>query len=68
MELMLVVAAVVFMVKVADAENKSCWFWGALTLGLCVLSGTLPLPYLRILIATIISFVIMVVQNLLAKD
>ena len=55
MELVRVIFAIVVMVRVADAENRSPIIWGAATFLLCMLSLAIPLPFLRILIALAVS-------------
>ena len=60
-EIIMLVAAVIFMARVADAEDRSALAWGGLTLLLCLVFGLLPLPFLRIAIACAISFAAMIV-------
>ncbi len=68
MEIVMIVAAVVLAVKVADLEDKSTWTWGAVALVLCGASIFVPyLPFLRVLIAAVLVFVLMVVSGLLGK-
>ena len=60
-EIIMIVAAVIFMAKVADAEDRSGFAWGGLTLLLCLASLVIPLPFINIAIACAISFVTMIV-------
>ncbi len=63
-ELALIAAACVGMGKLADAEGRSSLLWGLLTLGLCLgASALIPLPLLRILIAVVVAFIIMMVAK-----
>jgi hypothetical protein len=63
-ELALVAAACVGMGKIADAEGRSSLMWGILTLGLCLAASVvIPLPLLRILIAGVAAFIIMMVAK-----
>ena len=61
LELAMVIGAIVFMARVADVEDRSGFAWGSLTLLLCMASGLIPLPFIRIAIACAISFVAMIV-------
>lgn len=62
------IAAVILAVKVADIENKSTWLWGAVALGMCLASMFVPfLPFLRVLIAAVLVFVLMAASTLLRK-
>ena len=59
-------AAVVFMYRVAEFENRSGVFWGGVTFILCILSTMLiPLPFINICIAVVLSFAAMFVVKLL---
>lgn len=67
-ELVLLIACCVAMYKIADADDKSGIIWGSITLGLCVAcSYLIPLPFIRIFIAFVASFVLMTVSNIFAK-
>jgi hypothetical protein len=62
-EIGLLVAAVVAMGKIADAEGRSAILWGTITLGLCLASLAIPLPMLRVLLAGIVAFIAMMVAK-----
>ena len=59
LELILVVAAIVLMVRIADAEGRSGIIWGAVTFGICMAPCAIPLPFIRIAIAAPLSYGIM---------
>jgi hypothetical protein len=59
LEIALLIGAVILMAKVASTEERSPIMWGFITFGLCVVSLLIPIPFLRILLALIISFGIM---------
>jgi hypothetical protein len=63
LEIGLLVAACVAMGKIADADGRSAMVWGLITLGLCAASLLIPLPMLRILIAAVVSFVLLMVAK-----
>jgi len=55
--LLLIIAAVVAMVKIADAENQSMILWGVVTLLLVVACSVfIPFPFLGPLAGFILSF------------
>lgn len=62
-EIGLVIAACVGMSRIADAEGRSGILWGVLTLGLCLASLLIPLPFLRVLLAGVIAFVALMVAK-----
>ncbi len=62
-EIGLAVAACVAMGKIADADGRSAITWGAITLGLCVASIFIPLPFLRILLAAVVAFILLMVAK-----
>ncbi len=63
-ELILVVAACIGMSRVAEEDQKSGFMWGGITLILCIVSMALiPLPFLRILLAGVATFILMVVTS-----
>jgi chromate transport protein ChrA len=63
LEYVLIVAAVVLAYRAARLERRNRWLWAGLALALCVASQWAPLPYMRVLIATVIFFVIMMLAN-----
>lgn len=62
-EIVVLIACTVLMMKIADHEQLSSIIWGAITAGLCILCLAIPLPYFRMLIALGLSFVLMTVYN-----
>ncbi len=58
-EIGLVLTASAAMGKIADADGRSAAKWGFLTLGLARGSLVVPLPFLRVIMAVAIAFVIM---------
>lgn len=64
-EIGLGIAACVIMAKIASADDESPLIWGLATFGLCFLSLFIPLPFLRILLAWVASFVLMIVVKMI---
>ena len=64
LEYVLIIAAVVLAYRIARLERKNRWLWAGLAFALCAASQWAPLPYLRVLIATVVLFVIMMFANL----
>lgn len=62
-EIVVLIACTVLMMKIADLENLSGILWGSVTLGLCVLSLAIPLPYIRVLVGLALSFALMTIYN-----
>ncbi len=58
-EIILVIGAVIAMSRIADADTGEGFKWGAITLGLCLLSFLIPVPFLRIFIAIGVTFGLM---------
>lgn len=63
LEIALMVAASLIVGVIAVAEERSLALWGGLTFLFCLLSLIIPLPYLRIIVAGILSNVVMTVAN-----
>lgn len=62
----MIVASVVVMARVAEAEDRSSVLWGALTLLLCLAAANLiPLPFINIFLGLVASFGLMLALNLL---
>ena len=56
-EIIVLVASVVLMVKIADMENYSGITWGGLTAALCILClFVIPVPFLRVIVGLVLSF------------
>lgn len=66
-ELALGIALCVVMGKVASTENRSGLAWGFITLGLLVGCLFIPLPFLRVLIAGVLSVVAMTLYKIIAN-
>ena len=60
-ELILIVAATIAMARFAETDRSEGLKWGGITLGLCLASFLIPLPFLRILLACGIAFGLMTV-------
>ena len=58
-----VVAACAAMGKIADADGRSSIIWGTITLGLCLASLAIPLPFLRVLLAGVVAFIVMMIAK-----
>ena len=58
-EFILAIGASIGMYRFGEADRGEGLKWGAITLGLCLLSFLIPIPFLRILIAIAISFGLM---------
>lgn len=63
MEFVIVIAAIVAMAKIADADGRSSIVWGTITFVICAASFAIPLPFLRILLAFIAAFIAMMVAK-----
>ena len=61
-ELIVGIAAIVAVVRIASADHQSPLLWGFVTFGLCVLSiMAMPgLPFIRIGVAGILAIVLMI--------
>jgi hypothetical protein len=62
-EIVLVIATCGAMAKIADADGRSSVVWGMITLAICAASFAIPLPFLRVLLAFIAAFVVMMVAK-----
>jgi hypothetical protein len=49
--------------KIADVDGRSALVWGTITLGLCLASLLIPLPFLRILLACVAAFIALMVAK-----
>jgi hypothetical protein len=63
MEFAIAAAAIGAMAKIADAEGRSAFVWGLITFGVCAASFAIPLPFLRLLLAFIVAFVLMMIAK-----
>jgi hypothetical protein len=62
-EIGLAIATCVGMGKIADADGRSPILWGTITLGLCLASLLIPLPFLRMLLAGVVAFIALMVAK-----
>ena len=68
LELVMVLAAVVLMSRMAGMEGKSGVLIGAITLGVCMAAVYLvPLPFFRVLLGALAVFVGWTAFNMLGK-
>ncbi len=65
LELLVAAGMIGVMAKIADADGQSAVIWGAVTLGLIVLSMFIPMPFLRLLAAGIAAFALMIVVKVM---
>jgi hypothetical protein len=62
-------AAVTIMVKAAEMEDRSTILWGGITLALCIACSIfIPLPLINIVIGLALTYLAMLIANLLRKD
>jgi hypothetical protein len=62
-EFILVIAAAIAMSRFAEADRGEGLKWGSITFGLCLASFVIPLPFLRILLACGLAFILMTVTK-----
>ena len=55
-EIIMAIAAVVAMVRIASADGQSTTLWGLITFVLVVASLFIPLPFIRVGIAFVLAF------------
>jgi hypothetical protein len=60
LELLVAIALIVAMAKIASADDQSPIVWGALTGAIIVGCFFIPLPFLRLGIAFVVAFVAMI--------
>ena len=63
LEIGLIIAACVGMAKIADADGRSSMTWGIITLGICMASLLIPLPFLRVLLGLVTAFIAMMIAK-----
>lgn len=66
MELLLLLGVVGVMAKVASVDGQRPLVWAGITLALCGVCWFIPVPYIRFVIALIISFLSMFVYKIVA--
>ena len=57
--LMLTVCAVITIARMAETDRGEGFKWGAITLGACILSSFIPVPFLSTLLAIGVVFGLM---------
>ncbi len=58
------VLIIVIMTRIADAESRSPWIWGSITLVFCLVSiAFIPLVFIAPIIGGVLAFVAMLVTN-----
>jgi hypothetical protein len=62
-EIALAIAACGAMAKIADADGRSSIVWGIIKFVICAASFAIPLPFLRVLLAFIVAFIVMMVAK-----
>ena len=68
LEILIVIAMIVLMAKIASADDQSPWLWGGLTFALSVAALVLiPLPIIRLAIVGVVVFIAMIVYKVM-KD
>lgn len=69
LEILLAAAVIAGMYKIADADDQKPWLWAGVTLLLCIVSILfVPLPFLRLLIAGVVAFVLMIGYKVVTKQ
>jgi len=63
--LVMIIALIVFMYRLAEHENMAGWLWGLITFAVCGGAMFIPLPLLRVVIAGVVAFGAMFVFKLL---
>lgn len=58
-EFILIISAVIGIGRMAEQDRGEGFKWGAITFALCLASFIIPMPFLRILLAMIVSFGLM---------
>ncbi len=66
-EIILAIILCVGMSRIADNEGLSKLTWGMITLAVCVGSLIIPLAFIRIVLAGVLVFVLMIVYKVVAK-
>ncbi|HEX8465866.1 MAG TPA: hypothetical protein VF627_14715 [Abditibacterium sp.] len=60
-EFIAIIAASIAIGRFAETDRGEGLKWGGITFGLCLLSLFIPMPFLRVLVACGLSFVLMTV-------
>lgn len=62
-ELIMMVAAVIAFGRMAEQDRGEGLKWGGITAGICLVSFLIPLPFIRMIVAIGIAFVLMTVMK-----
>lgn len=66
-ELFVMLMSILGMAKVAAMEGRSGLLWGSITGVLCLGSMLIPLPFIRVLAAAVVAYVIMFAIQVASK-
>ena len=66
-ELVLALGVCVLMAKIASADDQSAIIWFCVTFAFCVAATLIPLPFLRFMIAGLVSFAAMIGYKMAAQ-
>jgi len=67
LELLMLFFVCLAMGKVADADGRSSLIWGGITFVLCIVSLSIPLPYMRFLIVVAVVILLMTLTKSLRQ-
>ena len=68
LEIIVGIAAIVAMAKIADADDQSALLWGLITFALIVASLMLiPLPLIRVGIAFVVAIIAMIIYKVVKR-
>jgi hypothetical protein len=65
LELILIFVACAAVGRIAEMDRRSSFGWGLITFLICMASLYIPLPYLRVGIGVLITFVLMIAVGML---
>ena len=65
-EIIVAIGVCVVMAKIASEDDLPGAMWFLITFLLCVASVAIPLPFIRVLIAGVVSFSVMIVYKMRA--
>jgi len=63
--IIMIIASVIAMAKIASMEGRSPVIWGAVTMAICFASLIIPIPLVNIFIGFIASFIVMFVVKMM---
>lgn len=67
LEIALIIGTCVIMSRIAEADDESGIIWGSVTFLLCLAGMLVPLPFLRVFVAGVVAFVLMLVYKIIRK-